>query len=325
MVFYYLFLLVVGLAILVLGSDILVRKAYLVACVMGVREFIVGILLLGMGTSAPEWAISTLSALKDLPHLALGNVLGSNIFNILVVFSLFLLNPYLNPYTIIQKLKKDFWFLILTSLVLLPVFWDYFLSLTESVMLFVIFISYVAMCFYFAGSSTPDKTQKNHTASKDMSKGAKTGKPSITYLSGMILLGFALLIGGSYLTLHAAVALGKVMQLSERVIGIVFVSVGSSLPEFITCIVALYRKHQSMAMGNIIGSNIFNTYAVLSTAGMLLPASLDAKTVTMDLPVLLIMYAFLTLLFLKRSGKKTFRLLALIYIPFYIIYIALLL
>ena len=327
MLLYWIFIFAMGLTGLVIGSDVLVRKSSFLARLLKVRPELVGLLLLGMGTSAPEWAVSALASLKGLPALAVGNVLGSNIFNILIVFSLILLNPALGFE--IKYLKKDFLFLILSSLLLPVLFADYFLSFIDGLVLAGVFISYIAMCFYFAGQKGVwPYTTGGGGFLKKAGKELNQAPDNDACGRGLVLglgLGAALLIGGSYLTVQAGGHLGRLTGLDERVIGIVLVSIGSSLPELFTVGAALFRREKGLAAGSLIGSNIFNTYAVLGTSALILPSDLKGQVLALDLPLLLGVYVLFSLLLFKKTAPAAARGLPYIFLTVYLVYISCLL
>ena len=283
----HLLVLVFGLVALVTGAELLVKKAALLADKLHIHPFFIGVILLGMGTSAPEWAVSTISSIRDLSDLAVANVLGSNIFNILLVLGLILFKPLSK--TNIQLIKKDILFLLLSGFSLIPLMLDSFLSRWDALCLTLIFLIYIVISLFSA--------KKNRT----IPPGVETKSPILLKEIFFIILGFGLLIGGSHFTVMGAADLSKQLGMSERLIGILIVSVGTGLPELLASLTAIIKGHKDMAVGNIIGSNIFNTFAILGTASWIRPASIDTQMLTIDLPVLLTTHmALLLLLFCHR-------------------------
>ena len=295
-------ILVLGLFALLKGADLLVRLSGKLARRFSVNPFFVGVVLLGMGTSAPEWAVSALSSLKGMSNLATGNIFGSNIFNILLVLALILLKPLSKQK--IQLIKKDIVFLFLSGLFLIPIMMDNFISRLDAFVLSVIFVFYMLFSLKFREGerqdlkasldvgekppATEDIKPQNSEASLSKTK-QHFDLNTIFY----IVLGFVFLIGGSQLTVTGAANLGKAFGISERLIGILIVSVGTSLPELFTSLTAILKGYKDMAVGNIIGSNIFNTFAIFSTVGWILPAELDPKITQMDLPALVLIHTAL--------------------------------
>ncbi len=325
--------LVLGLFALLKGADLLVHLSCGLARRFSVNPFFVGVVLLGMGTSAPEWAVSAVSSLKGMPDLATGNIFGSNVFNILLVLALILLKPLSNKK--VQLIKKDILFLFLSGLFLIPIMMDDFISRADAFVLSLIFVIYMVFSVKFAkreGESAmkapADAEKPSVTDIKGQNGGAgfhKNGEPFGLKSVLCIILGFVLLIGGSHLTVAGAVGLGKAFGMSERLIGILIVSVGTSLPELFTSFTAILKGYKDMAVGNIIGSNIFNTFAIFSTVGWILPAKLDPKMTQVDLPVLLLIHtALLSIVFCYRF-KWINRLLPYAFFIGYILYLGLLL
>lgn len=280
---------------LIFGADLLVQKFTILAKKFNINPFIVGVFLLGMGTSAPEWAVSVNASLKGLSHLAVSNVVGSNIINILLVLGIILLSPL--SVTPIKIIKTNILFLILSSFVLLPIILNNFISPLEALILISIFITYIAY-LYLSTTNTQKKSKKLITHKKI----------PLFKESCFIILGFTLLIGGSHFTVMGATELSQKIGISERLMGILLVSVGTSLPELFTSIIAIMKNQTNMAIGNIIGSNIFNTFAILGTASWINSTTLDPKIRNIDIPVLLIVNMSLLLIiygYQKTIIKKT--------------------
>lgn len=302
----HLLVLVFGLVTLIIGAELLVKKAALLATNFHINPFFVGVILLGMGTSAPEWAVSTISSIEGLSNLAVANVFGSNIFNILVVLGLILFKP-LSKINI-QLIKKDILFLTFSGFSLIPLMLDSFLSRWDALFLTLIFLIYIAISL-----SSAQKTRKISAITET--------KPIILKEVFFIIFGFSLLIGGSYFTVMGASGLSQKLGMSERFIGILIVSVGTGLPELLASLVAMVKGHKDMAVGNIIGSNIFNTFAILGTASWIRPASIDHQMLTVDLPVLTAVH--ITLLFLLcHQIKRIQKVLPYIFFGGYICYLA---
>ena len=322
--------LVLGLFALLKGADLLVHLSCGLARRFSVNPFFVGVVLLGMGTSAPEWAVSAVSSLKGMPDLATGNIFGSNVFNILLVLALILLKPLSNKK--VQLIKKDILFLFLSGLFLIPIMMDDFISRADAFVLSLIFVIYMVFSVKFAkrAGESAMKAEKPPVTNIKKQNGDEAGLPKNGEPFGLksvlcIILGFVLLIGGSHLTVAGAVGLGKAFGMSERLIGILIVSVGTSLPELFTSFTAILKGYKDMAVGNIIGSNIFNTFAIFSTVGWILPAKLDPKMTQVDLPVLLLIHtALLSIVFCYRF-KWINRLLPYAFFIGYIVYLGLLL
>ena len=328
--------LVLGLFALVIGADLLVKKSELLARRFRINPFFVGVILLGMGTSAPEWAVSAFSSIKGFSNLAVANILGSNIFNILLVLGLVLFYPLSKAK--IQLIKKDILFLVVTGFALIPIMWDQFLSRWDAFFLSVVFLTYIIFSAFFARrgeEGRPD--QEEGRPEQEVGRPDQEGQfvdngimqnnpllaPSAFSIKEIffIILGFALLVGGSHLTVTGAVGLGQALGMSERLIGLLIVSVGTSLPELFTCVVAILKNQKDMAMGNIIGSNIFNTFAIFGTAGWIQPAQLDSKILTLDLPALLLVHIALLPIICCYYIKWVQKVLPYVFLSGYIVYL----
>jgi len=311
LLFFHLLLLISGVFCLMAGAELLVKKASVLAGRFHINPFFVGVVLLGMGTSAPEWAVSAISSMKGLSNLAVANIFGSNIFNILLVMGLILLNPLSRDK--VKRIKNDILFLFLSGFTLVPIMRDHFLSRLDAFFLTLIFLAYIVFSLFTARQTSPEPTTKPNK-----------NQPLLTEVF-IIILGFALLIGGSHLTVTGAAGLGQKWGMSERLIGILIVSVGTSLPELFASLAAIMRGHKDMAVGNIIGSNIFNTFAIFSTSAWILPVSLDSKMWQIDLPVLFLIHTFLLLILFCHQVRWFQKALPYIFFGGYICYLAILL
>ena len=317
---FFLFFLAVGLVFLVSGAELLVRAAHFLAKRFHVSPFLIGIVLLGMGTSAPEWAVSALSSIEGLSSLAVGNVFGSNVFNALLVLGRMLFKPL--SLVTVEETKKDIFFLAGFSIFLIPINWDAFFSRWEAGLLLLLFIMYMLFIFWDFQKKKNVFVQKNTSSEESNNSTVSFFRSKVFFWKASVLLtGFVLLIGGSYLTVCGAEGLARETGMSERLIGILIVSVGTGLPELFASAVALIKGYKDMAFGNIIGSNIFNTFAILGTAGLIQPVSMDSKMLKMDLPVLLITHCVLLLIIfsVKRSWLK--KALPWVFVTGYITYV----
>ncbi|MDE0118419.1 MAG: calcium/sodium antiporter [Bdellovibrionales bacterium] len=309
---FYIIILAIGLYFLIAGAELLVKKASLLARQFHVHPFFVGVILLGMGTSAPEWAVSAISSLKGLANLAVANVFGSNLFNILLVLGMILLKPLSK--TNIHLIKRDILFLVLSGFILIPLMWNYFLSRMDAFFLTLVFLIYIILSFFSARKRKPPS---------ELIEIPNKRLPLLREVL-FIILGFGLLIGGSHLTVIGASYLGEELGMSERLIGILIVSVGTSLPELFASLVAIVKGEKDIAVGNIIGSNIFNTFAILSTAAWIRPVPIDIKMFTIDLPMLLFTHILLLLIIFCYQFKWIQKTLPYIFFSGYICYLFLL-
>lgn len=258
-------LIVLGLLVLTFGADFLVRGAGSVALRFGVTPLVVGLTVVAFGTSAPELVVSLKAAYVGQGDIAAGNVIGSNIFNIAVILGL---AAMISPMRVqLQLLKFDAPIMLLTAGLLLGVFWDRRVERWEGILLFAGIIAYVA--FNVIAS------RKQHTPAIDAEY--EEGMPHRTKSAWvdilLILGGLAMLVGGSRLLVDNAVALARGLGVSEAIIGLTIIAAGTSMPELATSVVASFKKEADIAIGNIVGSNIFNVLAIVGISGSVIPFS----------------------------------------------------
>ena len=260
-------LLIVGLGLLLLGANVLVDSSVAIAKKAHLSNFIIGFTIIGMGTSSPELFISISSALNGSGDMALGNVIGSNICNPLLILGI---TAAILPFAIErQQTRRDIPFTILVTLLLAIMASDRLIfgsenciSRLDGIILLAIFVGYTAYVLYKSrgsneetGAEDPTKYDKLHAA--------------LLIVIALGALG-ALLFGGN-LFLDSAKSLARTWGMSESVISITIVAVGTSLPELITCVVAATRGNTQLALGNVLGSNIFNILMILGIAATISP------------------------------------------------------
>lgn len=249
-------LFLIGLLSLAMGAHFLVHRTAQLANRWQVSPVFLSIVLLGMGTSAPEWFVTVMSALKGLPDVAIGNVIGSNIANVLLILGL---TGWFHAHREEKQIKLfSLPFLLAAFVVLFLLFRDGLVDRGDGLLLFALFILYLFLLIRNKG--LPAKKQKLEP----------TAEPLWKPLS-FLLLGFVLLFAGSELTVSSGVSLGKAVGFSERFIGLFLVSVGTSLPELATTLASVLKNQEKLVLGNIVGSNIFNTLFVLSSAAVIQP------------------------------------------------------
>lgn len=274
-------LLLAGLIGLAAGGHFLVHWTVKLAHRWKVRPVFLSILVLGMGTSAPEWFATVVSALKGYSDVAVGNVIGSNIANVLLILGgtgVF----YIQKEE--EQIKKfSLPFLLFSFVGLFVLFLDGTFSRGDSLLLFLFFALY--LFFLFRKLQAP---QTEATVEKT--------QETLWMQVGGVLIGFLLLFVGSELTVNSSISLGKSFGLSEKFIGLFLVSIGTSLPELSAAVASLVKKQEEMVLGNIIGSNLFNTLFVLSSAGLILPMT-GVQKFFMDC-ILMFLACFFLLVFL---------------------------
>ena len=252
---------VLGLVVLVIGADVMVRGASRLAVSFGVSPLVVGLTVVAFGTSAPEMAVSVGSALGGTPDLAIGNVVGSNIANILLILGISaLITPLLVDEQII---RQEIPIMIGASALLVVMALDGNIGLLESIMLFALVIAYTVFLVV-----------QSRRASKAVQDEFETEIPTSTWDShwavqvALIAVGLVMLVVGADWLVDSAVAFARAFGVSDLVIGLTVVAVGTSMPEIATSIVAAMRGQRDIAVGNVVGSNVFNILAVLGAAGV---------------------------------------------------------
>ena len=255
------------------GADRLTDGAVAVAEKMKMPQIVIGLTIVAMGTSMPEFCVSLISALKGTSDLAVGNIVGSNIFNTLLIVGV---SALVAPMSIMKTtVRKDIPFALVASALLLIMCLDEDISRIDAAILFVMFLIFMYITLRGAKAQGTDVEEKEK-------------KPMATWLSVVwILVGLACLIGGSNLFVDGATAVATTLGVSEAVIGLTIVAGGTSLPELATSVVSARKGNSGIAIGNVLGSNVFNILAILGLTGVISPMTLKGITMT-DLSMMVI-------------------------------------
>ncbi len=266
-------LLPVGLLVLIKGADWLVDGAVAIAKQLGMSPLIIGLTIVAMGTSAPEVAASIEATLNNKPGIALGNVYGSNIANLALVAGLCAI---IRPITVPRAaLRRDIPIMLAVTLGLYGILYNLQVGYTESALLLALFVGIILFMIY----SERKRSQKDtHIAEeqKAVIEHAAPHQPKTGWISSLlILIGLVFLAGGAKITVASAEVIGIHAGLSETVIGVTIVAVGTSLPELVTCLIAAFKGHDDLSVGNLVGSNIFNTLLVIGASGLAKPYSFE--------------------------------------------------
>ena len=252
-----LLLLAVGFVMLVKGADWFVDGAAGIARKFRIPQLVIGLTIVAMGTSAPEAAVSISAALKGSADITIGNIVGSNILNILIILGLASL---IVPIAVAKAtIKLDMPFMLLISAVLLVLGWDGTVTLGDGLILAALFIAYIGYLLYDA---------KKHP---EISEGEFLRDLSLPKSLFWTALGLALIILGSNVAVDAATEIARILGLSERFIGLTIVALGTSLPELFTSVMAARKGNADIAIGNIVGSNIFNILFVVGLSALIIP------------------------------------------------------
>lgn len=273
-------LLGLGLVLLVAGADTLVKGAARLAGAFGIPSLVIGLTVVAFGTSAPELAVSVKAAYAGQAELAIANVVGSNIFNVLFILGV---SAVIVPLVISKQLiRQDVPIMVAASFLCVWMVQDGQLSRIEAGVLFAGLISYTFFLF------RQGKKQGADGGDEEVEALLKEPHPMWQNLL-FVVGGLALLVLGARLLVDSAVALATAWGVNEAVIGLTIVAAGTSLPEVVTSIVATIRGERDIAVGNVVGSNIFNILCVLGLSGLVSPVPLlaGAQMAALDIPVML--------------------------------------
>ncbi len=262
---------IVGVALVLWGADRMTDGAVAIAKRMQIPQIIIGLTIVAMGTSMPEFFVSLTSALKGTSDIAVGNVVGSNIFNTLLIVGV---AAMVAPMTILKStVERDMPWSVVAMLLLAAFSINHSLSRWEAAFLFALFVAFVT---YNVVSARKNKS------SEETDEGGKSYSPLMA--ACLIVLGLACLVVGSNLFVDAATRVAQTLGVSEAVIGLTIVAGGTSLPELATSVVAARKGQSAIAIGNVIGSNIFNVLMIVGITGLVCPMDIQGITIV-DLSV----------------------------------------
>lgn len=254
-------LLVIGFVMLIKGADIFVEGAAGIASKFGIPQLIIGLTIVAMGTSAPEAAVSIAAAMKGTADITIGNVVGSNILNVFVILGVTAVIVAVEVQQSTIRYELPF-VAAVTAVLLVLGMTDHVVGRMDGVFLWVLFLFYLSYLFVMA------KRGKEETA--------ETMKEPVWKLLVCVVLGIALIIWGADVSVDAATEIAREIGLSERFIGLTIVALGTSLPELCTSVVAARKGQADLAIGNIVGSNIFNILFVIGTTAIITPVPFHA-------------------------------------------------
>ena len=259
MILVQILLLAIGFFMLVKGADWFVDGSAGIAKKMGIPQLVIGLTIVAMGTSAPEAAVSINASLKANSGIAIGNVVGSNILNILVILGISALLSTIAIQKSTMCCEMPYMIFVTVVLIVLGMTGSY-VTRMEGVILWILFLIYLAYLFHLAKQGTEEDTVEDRS----------TGKLLLFMIGGGIIV-----VWGSDITVDSATAIAQMIGLSERFIGLTIVALGTSLPELVTSVVAAKKGNADIAIGNIVGSNIFNILFVIGTAALIAPVIYD--------------------------------------------------
>ncbi|WP_425316435.1 calcium/sodium antiporter [Stutzerimonas chloritidismutans] len=277
--------LIAGLVLLVAGAEVLVRGAAKLAAQFGISPLVIGLTVVAFGTSAPETAVSVQAALNGSGDIAIGNVVGSNIANVLLILGM---TALVAPLVVSRQLiRLDVPIMIGASLVTFGLSWDGELSRIDGALLFTAVVVYTL--FLIISSRREKAAEVDDEFAKEFGLD-EPAKPHAGLINaGLVIAGLVLLVVGSNFLVEGAVALARALGLSELVIGLTVIAIGTSLPELATSIMAAFRGERDIAVGNIVGSNIFNLLCVLGLASLVSPQAIgvSSNALAFDFPVMI--------------------------------------
>jgi cation:H+ antiporter len=308
-----------GLVALVVGADWLVRGASSVAARLGIAPIVIGLTVVAFGTSAPEMAVSVSGALGGNSDVALGNVVGSNTFNILFILGI---SAIVGELTIEQRLLRfDIPVLIAVSVGSYLLALNGMIGRVEGIVLFVGIILYTWWLLRSSRRPEPPAVQAEYSEAMERTEG-RVAKAALPLQIGLVVAGLVLLVLGSRLLVSAATEIASALGVSDLVIGLTVVAAGTSLPELATSVLAAWRGERDIAVGNVVGSNIFNLLAVLGASATIAPngIAVDDEVLRLDGPVMLV--ATIVLLPICWNGFRIKRWEGAVLAAFYCAYVA---
>lgn len=315
-------LLLCGLVLLIAGAELLVRGASVLAARLRISPLVIGLTVVAFGTSAPEFSVSLVSGLSGQPDVALGNVVGSNIFNVLFILGV---SALITPMIVAQRVVRfDVPLMLAVSLAVPLVGWDGRIDRPEGLAFFIGLIGYTVWCivqsrheepavmaeysreFSPGGGTTAAEDRRAEFSGRqsqerppqivdEQKRVAAPASRNPVWIRDVVLVvaGLAMLVFGSKWLVAGAVELARRLGVSELVVGLTIVSAGTSLPEVATSVLAAFRGERDIAVGNVVGSNIFNILGVLGLSAALAPAGVDVSpaVLSFDIPLMIVVAA----------------------------------
>ncbi len=285
-----------GLAVLVFGADIMIRGAVALAKNLGMPTLIVGLTIVAFGTSAPEMVVSVQAVLNGFPDISIGNIIGSNVTNIMLVLGV---TALIFPVAVEAKvLRRDTPWFMFASILFVAFCFTGTIGRVQAGALLLLIIVYLVYLFRTARSGV------DTDLIEELEEETDVNWPSWKAI-GALLIGLVMMVAGSDQMVIGASALAREMGVTEAMIGLTIVAFGTSAPELVTCVMAAYRKHSDIAIGNIIGSNLFNVATITGVAGLVKPIYVNPAFLQYDMWMLLL--ASMILVAFMVTGRKICR------------------
>jgi cation:H+ antiporter len=288
--------LVVGIALLTFGGEALIRGSLAAARRLGISPLLSGLVIVGFGTSAPELVVSVNAAIDGRPDIAIGNVVGSNIGNILLILGICAVITPLAVKPLV--LRRDAVTVVAASILFLVLVGGSALGRADAAIFLVALAAYLVWAYWSERFHAAPAAELHQAEAEELSSTPK----SVLWTVIAVVLGLLLLIGGSQVLLIGAIGIAEHFDVSEAVIGLTLVAVGTSLPELSISIIAAIRRHADVAVGNILGSNIFNLLGILGMSALLQPLPVPARILQFDQWVML-GTSLILLLFLYTQSR----------------------
>ncbi len=305
----------IGIALLSVGGEALIKGALAAARRFGVSPLLSGLVIVGFGTSAPELVVSVDAALSRSPDIAVGNVVGSNIGNVLLILGLC---AVISPMAVQPlALRRDAITALGAAVLFVLLVWGDALARPDALILLGSLTAYLVWAYRTERTGVPASAELHAAEAKEV----KPAPDRTIMIVGYSAVGLALLVGGSQVLLYGAIGIAEAVGLSQAVIGLTLVAVGTSLPELTISVIAALRRHADVAIGNILGSNIFNVLGILGVSALLQPLPVAGRILAFDQWVMLGVSAAL-LLFLW-TGRRLSRLEGAVLLAGYGVYLTL--
>lgn len=309
-------LFIAGLILLILGADLLVRGASRLAAAFGVSPLVIGLTIVAIGTASPEIAVSLQAAANGQADLTLGNVLGSNIFNIFFILGV---TSIVAPIVIAEQLiRKDAPILLGVSLLTFALAFDGNLNAMDGIILGALLTAYII--FALKQSRSESKKVQKEYAEEYAPKEPQTTRNTVVNII-FILIGLGLLVLGSNWLVDSAVQIARVLGISELVIGLTIVAVGTSLPEVATSVIAALKGESDIAVGNAVGSNIFNLLGVLGIGALVSPNGIAVEEHVLQFDMLVMVFAALVTLPVFYVDNQISRMEGGLLLAYYVVYV----
>lgn len=308
-------LIVVGLVCLFLGGEAILRGSVAIAQKLNLSTLLVSLVIVGFGTSLPELMVSVTAALGGAPNIALGNVVGSNIANVLLILGI---AAMLAPVACGRpEMRRDMLMVLLASIVLVALSQNGAIDRPVGIAMVASLAVYLGYAYFVERSHEKKGEALLQRVERDI---AAPVTVSLQVAVTFVVAGLLFLAGGAYALVEGATILAKQMGVSDAIIGLTLVAVGTSLPELATVIVAAYRRHADVVIGNVMGSNLFNILAILGTTVIIAPMPIEGRIADIDVWVMLAVAVGLAPLIWR--GTKIGRLEGALFVTLYVLYTA---